>query len=192
MGLEVREVPVDYRHPTWKELREQGYAIPDSLDIAMKYDPNRIHQLASRFDHTWEEAFAEWEESRPTPDNFKPWIAESYPAQSFEHAMVMWMEDHPRDPIMYRPEWPEDAEMGIQIWETVSEGSPCSPVFKTDEDMVQWLMSDDRPKPYDPYWLPPNYSEQNARAFVTDRWVPSLVISGGQVYRGIESAGVEK
>lgn len=30
---------------------------------------------------------------------------------------------------------------GFQCWETVSEGSPCSPVFKTLEELCDWLVS---------------------------------------------------
>jgi hypothetical protein len=69
------------------------------------------------------------------------------------------------------------AGAGWQLWETVSEGSPASPVFGTAEELAGWmssLPSDDLS--YAPY--------DSALAWVTgDGWGPSLVVS----HRGIET-----
>lgn len=40
----------------------------------------------------------------------------------------------------WEPEEPPAGE-GWQLWETVSEGSPLSPVFATREEMVDWLVN---------------------------------------------------
>ncbi len=67
-----------------------------------------------------------------------------------------------------------------QVWETVSEGSPISPVFGDTETMVAWLIAE-------------GYSEDAARAFGRDGgWVPSMMMSGGQLYRDVESATLQK
>lgn len=52
---------------------------------------------------------------------------------------------------------------GWQVWETVTEGSPISPVFATDEDLVNWLIKE-------------GYSEGAAEEFVKRQWVPSMVM----------------
>jgi hypothetical protein len=49
-------------------------------------------------------------------------------------AMEQWDKEHPD----YEP--PEGE--GYQIWETVSEGSPISPVFEEKEGMVGWLIEE--------------------------------------------------
>lgn len=68
---------------------------------------------------------------------------------------------------------------GWQVWETVSEGSPISPVFATDEELVVWLVDQ-------------GYSEKGARAFVQSGWVPSMVSVGKSLYLDIESAALNE
>jgi hypothetical protein len=68
---------------------------------------------------------------------------------------------------------------GWQIWETVSEGSPISPVFNSAESLVSWLESE-------------GYSRLVAINFVKSGWVPSGVFvnseSSSHFYSDIESA----
>jgi hypothetical protein len=70
---------------------------------------------------------------------------------------------------------------GWQVWETVSEGSPVSPVFNSAESLVSWLESE-------------GYSTLAAENFVKSGWVSSGVFvnseskSGGHFYSDIESA----
>lgn len=68
---------------------------------------------------------------------------------------------------------------GWQLWETVSEGSPVSPVFADADGLIAWLISDQ------------DYSPQAARAFVQQGWVPSMVgVEGVGVWDGITAAGI--
>lgn len=68
---------------------------------------------------------------------------------------------------------------GWQVWETVSEGSPVSPVFAAQQSLVAWLVAHE------------GYSEKAAASFVVETgWVPSAMFVGGQMYRDIESAPV--
>lgn len=67
---------------------------------------------------------------------------------------------------------------GYQVWETVSEGSPISPVFKTEDEVVKWLVSE-------------GYSEKAARGFVGVGWVPSMIgTSDGKLHKDIEAYDV--
>lgn len=82
----------------------------------------------------------------------------------------------------WQPTVPPEGD-GWQVWETVTEGSPTSPVFATGEELVQWLVD-------------MGYGETASRQFVFDAgWVPSLAmeVSGGQAtfYNDIESAGMD-
>lgn len=76
---------------------------------------------------------------------------------------------------------------GWQVWETVSEGSPVSPVFATAEELIDYLAEGGdswnrkRNKP------PP--SREACERFVRDiGWVPSMVTTRGRATVGIESA----
>lgn len=64
---------------------------------------------------------------------------------------------------------------GYQVWETVSEGSPISPVFTTAEICEAWLVAQ-------------GYSSAAAQAFMHQGWVPSMVLVHGQLYKDIDSA----
>lgn len=66
---------------------------------------------------------------------------------------------------------------GWQVWETVTEGSPISPVFATGNECVTWLVGE-------------GYSREAAHNFVFDyQWTPSPV--GGESYKDIESAALK-
>ena len=70
---------------------------------------------------------------------------------------------------------------GYQIWETVSEGSPISPVFSTPEDLAKHMATTrwgaDKGTPYET-WL----------AFILGPgWAPSMVMDGGKMMSGVEA-----
>jgi len=68
---------------------------------------------------------------------------------------------------------------GWQVWETVSEGSPISPVFPSAEEVVRWLVDAE------------GCSELGARRFVDAGWCPSWVMtSDGQGLSGIDACAV--
>jgi len=68
---------------------------------------------------------------------------------------------------------------GWQLWETVSEGSPVSPVFASADELATWMSDPERGK----RWVPWNV----ARKFIADGWAPSFV---GSPQTGLVS-GVE-
>lgn len=64
---------------------------------------------------------------------------------------------------------------GYQLWETVSEGSPVSPVFATEKEMIDYLCDN-------------GYSWEAAANFVRGPgWAPSMVLTGnGEMLKNIE------
>lgn len=68
---------------------------------------------------------------------------------------------------------------GWQVWETVSEGSPVSPVFKTPDELIGWLIGK-------------GYSRTAAEEFVKDQWVPSMAVANGKIVSDIECAAIAK
>lgn len=77
-----------------------------------------------------------------------------------------WYEDEKYDP---------PTGEGWQLWETVSEGSPVSPVFETPEGLEAWLIGE-------------GYSEGAAKSFIESGWVMSGVMVNGKFYKDIESS----
>lgn len=79
-------------------------------------------------------------------------------------------------------EWKEiepPAGNGYQIWETVSEGSPVSPVFYRPEDLAQWMVKNDtsitKDTGYDG-WM---------KFILGDGWAPTMVGIGNQLMSGV-------
>ena len=70
---------------------------------------------------------------------------------------------------------------GYQIWETVSEGSPVSPVFATPEELSDWMVANDDS-------VTRGTSRDQWLKFINGPgWAPSFVASGGELKSGVES-----
>lgn len=68
---------------------------------------------------------------------------------------------------------------GWQVWETVSEGSPISPVFADREDLIARLMS-----PAYCMGISRPLTRAQAEGFVDSAWAPSMIVQAGQVIPG--------
>jgi hypothetical protein len=76
---------------------------------------------------------------------------------------------------------PPDGE-GFQMWETVSEGSPISPVFATPEELARWLADNGassfgRDTATYEQWL----------KMISAGWCPTMVSDGNGVRSGVEA-----
>jgi len=97
------------------------------------------------------------------------------------HASLEKYEGQRAEAEAWEPTDPPEGD-GWQLWETVSEGSPVSPVFATADELAGW-MSDlargDR-------WVPP----AAAAKFIADGWAPSFVGTPGTgIVSGVEWVG---
>lgn len=73
---------------------------------------------------------------------------------------------------------------GWQLWETVSEGSPVSPVFATSDELAAWMSDPERGK----RWVP----QEVAAKFIADGWAPSFIASAQTgVVSGVEWVGTQ-
>ena len=73
------------------------------------------------------------------------------------------------DQEQYMPEWPDSERVGWQMYETVTEGTPISPVFATAEELAHWLADNEANAGVASYkaWL----------ATVQAGWAPTMVYS---------------
>ena len=72
---------------------------------------------------------------------------------------------------------------GWQLWETVSEGSPVSPVFPTADELAVWMSDPERGD----RWVP----QEVAARFIAEGWAPSFISGPGThgLVSGVEAIG---
>jgi hypothetical protein len=71
---------------------------------------------------------------------------------------------------------------GWQLWETVSEGSPISPVCASADELAAWMSDPARGD----RWVP----QETAAKFINAGWAPTGVVSPGRGYAsGVEAIG---
>lgn len=68
---------------------------------------------------------------------------------------------------------------GWQVWETVSEGSPISPVFADRENLIHWLMS-----PAYTWGTSKPLTREQAENFTESAWAPTAIIVNGEIIPG--------
>jgi hypothetical protein len=71
---------------------------------------------------------------------------------------------------------------GWQLWETVTEGSPKSPVFATSQELAEWMSDLERGDERVPGDV--------AAGFISEGWAPTFIVSGGDVASGVEAVGM--
>lgn len=199
MGREIRRVPTDFQHPTdwYQRIRRDLFSESTTTRWRNEFKP--------MYDKTHAEAVAEWEqECRESlesglldevsnQDDLDGWERD-YPHRTEDIEQIRrdlgkpkWasIEDYcggrPEDDDGYQPEgWPPVDERGWAVYETVSEGTPLTPTFATAEELVDWLTEKGTSSD-------PPMSREAAERFVTGGWAPSLMVTGGRVYSGLEA-----
>jgi hypothetical protein len=164
MGREIRRVPPRWDHPT---IDHYGRA-----------------EFQPMYDKTLADAMGEWlaDFDRIRAGGMTDDEREYYPL-----GLADWMADYPPPaPSYYRP-WADADATWLQVWETVSEGTPVSPPFATKEELAAYLAAngdfwDQKRRGGKAGW-----GKASADAFVGAGWAPSLAVIGGRV---VESKGV--
>lgn len=81
----------------------------------------------------------------------------------------------------WKPTGPPEGE-GWQLWSTISEGSPISPVFSSADGLAGWMSDPARGRD----WVP----QETAAKFIADGWAPTgAVTADGGAMSGVEYMG---
>lgn len=149
MGREIRRVKKGWEHPK----KDNG-----------QYQP--MHE------DYYGDAIAGWF------NDHNLWLAGKHPDQQNEDPPTYkfyaeWGGDPPRVEYYRQEQWTEDEASCFQMYETVSEGTPVSPVFETLIDLENWIVAN------------LGYSRHAAHAFCDEGWAPSMIMSNGIVKDGI-------
>lgn len=185
MGREIRRVPPNWDHPK--------RSVPNYVLGVMeeRYQPLR--------DQDAESAFQEW------MDEYQKWLlsehdrviaeygADDYPKSEPYRSFVKWHGSAP-NPEYYRPQWSPDSLTWWQVWETVSEGTPVTPPFETQAELVEYLVANGdfwdqaRRKEGRTTMNCDPWTRKQAESFVYGAgWAPSLVVTQGAVMSGVEA-----
>jgi hypothetical protein len=178
MGREIRKVPANWQHP-----KSQEY--PD--------------RMQSMFDENYSDARAEWLEGLRAWEAGEDKDREAYKNDDGTYMDYWEWSGAPPTRAYYRP-WNDDEATWFQLWETVSEGTPVTPPFATQQELADYLAVNgdewDQSCCNDPHSCAlfgltpgkPGWGKEQAEKFVFGAgWAPSMVITGGRLMSGVEA-----
>lgn len=179
MGREIRRVPANWQHPMTDRRDGRG--------------ERKQPMYKGRFDKRFAEWLADFDRIRA--GNLDDLERECYP-----RGLADWLNDEglPPDPAYYET-WSEEEATWYQVWETVSEGTPVSPPFATEDELIDYLAANgdewDQKRCHEPHWerlfggTPgvSGWGRQQAERFVRGPgWAPSMVMADGKLMSGVE------
>lgn len=119
MSREVRKVPPGWEHPK----NEQGHHIP-------LFDGSFNKRAAK-----WDEEAAQWEKGFHRSFIDGKWEPKT---ADMTGTFADWDGERP-DEKDYMPDWSDAERTHYQMYESVTEGKPISPVMETPEALARWL-----------------------------------------------------
>lgn len=168
MSREVRRVPVGWIHPT----DESGSCIPlfgGSFSARLAEYKQDAGQWTLGYQRSGfgDEAEYKLRDRSSAGITFEEWGGEIPKA---ENCM---------------PDWPEAERTHYQMYETVTDGTPISPVCASPEALARWLANtfasaSGRMTATYEQWL----------AMIDEGWAPSMAIINGRIISGVEAATV--
>ena len=124
MGREIRRVPPNWQHPTW------------TADDAKYRD--LVEKPRPCFDETFSDAASKWK------NEFKRWEDGSHEdlerSPELREQYEFWEWHEPPDPETHRPMFTAEPTWW-QVYETVSEGTPVTPPFETQQALAEYLIA---------------------------------------------------
>ena len=186
MGREIRRVPPDWDHP-----KESKFDFIKQTEVE-RYTP-MLDQDADTAWQEWQAEYNEWVGGAYTEA-----IEECGPGEIKENqpyaAFCEW-NGPPPDPEYHRPRWAEGEATWFQVYETVSEGTPVTPPFETQQELIDYLVTNGD------FWDQARrkegrsiidcepWSRETAEHFVLKtQYAPSLVSLDGVVQSGVKAA----
>ena len=147
MGREVRRVPEGWEHPR-----------NDRGDFRPLYDED--YEFCAQ---AWLADCAAWEAGTHESQQ-KGRLYANECAHFWEY------ESGPPDPDYYRPAWAEEERTHYQLYETVTEGTPVSPPFRSKETLIQYLCQDGD-------FQGTRRTLEQATSLVEGGWAPSMIVT---------------
>ena len=159
MGREIRRVPPDWEHPRYTKDDAERSAL--------------IGKYRSLHDEDFETASEEWLQ------NCLLWKEGKHPDQigkdRASYKYYWQLAGNPPDPLHYRErKWTPEEATHFQVYETVSEGTPLTPVFATKQALIDYLVS------FGDFWSQHEgkggWPKENAERFANDEFAFSMIM----------------
>lgn len=118
----------------------------------------------------------DWQHPRKPNGHYLP-LFDDYAASLAEYqGHPEWYEDEPPpDPADHMPQWSLDEATAFQVYETVSEGTPISPVLADEAALIDWLMNDGSGLGIGGRTMP--LTRHQAESFARRKSAPSMIYS---------------
>jgi len=165
MGREIRRVPPDWEHPTYTAEMVRDLGKPAGW----------VGTPVPLYDKVYAEAAKEWLAQAAAWARGEHPDQQQYPEATARYLGYWEWSSGPPDPGSYRRRaWTEAEATHFQVYETVSEGTPVSPVLDSRDAVRAWCVG-----------ASAFYTEAAAARFATEGWAPSLALMDGRVYADI-------
>ncbi len=179
MGREIRRVPEGWDHPVYTDVlvtESQRSWIGKTIPL---YDEDI--ETATR---AWIDGAALWIQGKHPDQQFAAGNGTDYP-DLYERTLYAYssFESQSPDPESYRRPFASEPTH-YQVYETVSEGTPVSPVFATTDEMIDWLTT----VPMGGVNETP-LSRDAAAKFVEYEYAPSFIVDARGLRTGVEALG---
>jgi len=159
MGREIRLVPKNWEHPKNDRGHIPLYGYSYSVQVK-EWDAGK-----EQWDRGFYKSYNGWNE-----------INEGVKSSSFEE----WTGERPLKED-YMPDWSKDEMTHYQMYETVTEGTPISPVMGTLESLAHWL-TDNKANA----GAGGTASYESWLEICTGGWSPTFTMRGGVLQNGVE------
>lgn len=173
-------VPANWEHP-----QKEEYNFRTGL-YEKRYKPMRDSTFVERMDE-WIAEYTLWKQGQH-PDQLNG------RASDYGYTEYTEWAGGPPDPDEYRPAWSPEEMTWVQVYETVSEGTPVTPPFATREELVEYLVENgdfwdqSRRKEGCTVMNCEPWSREAAQKFVFGSgWAPSLVVIDGEIKSGVNA-----
>ncbi len=165
VSREIRRVPVDWQHPMQ----------PRTRPLWGREKPSRLCPTGYEYAHierrSYGDVLSEWERKKAA------WEAGEGPSQFDMTSLDTYWGEEPEED-RYMPDFPEDAVLGYCLYQTVSEGTPVTPVFATEDELIEHLVM--YGEDYDQVPM----RRRSAEIVVRGGWAPSGAVINGTFLKG--------
>lgn len=163
MGREIRKVPPNWQHP-----KKYKYTIEGLEEVYIPLH-NRNYQEEC---NEWVIEFNKWQKGEnpeiQSLDDFIDWYGNCPEKEEYIH-------------------YSESEATWFQVYETVSEGTPTTPPFATENELIEHLVKFG--ESYTKYNK--SFSREVAEKFVRGSgYVPSMIVTNGVITESINCAGL--
>lgn len=168
MGREIRRVPPNWKHPIAEYCKHR----PTCTKTCYK----------PMYEKSYDEACKEW------IDEFQKWQNGERPDYYVEgeNSKYFWdFHGMPPEQEYYNTFYKKEDATWYQVYQTVSEGTPVTPPFETQQELIDYLVE------HGTFWNEKLTREQAEKFVLEDGHLMSMTYQDGKIYNGFEQLDIK-